>query len=94
MHSQVILAVDVKHDGLSSKLFELAPPENATAPSGSGWLAPHLLPSPASVRRISLLKGDVLVLPSGWKHRVVTKGLTMTVNWGFYRQEPGPASEK
>jgi hypothetical protein len=89
----VILAVDVKTDNFSIKTFELAPPIDAAASSGSGWLAPHLLPSPASIRRVSLSKGDVLILPGGWKHRVVTKGLTMTVNWGYHCQESEPTSD-
>ncbi len=78
--------------GDGTKLFELAPPLAGSRPI-SAWLGADDAARAAAAAAaaaaggggaVRLRAGDVLYLPARWCHRVVTRGPSMTVNWGFY----------
>ncbi len=74
--------------GDGTKAFELAPPLAGSRPV-SAWLGADEAAAAAAAAAagggaVRLRAGDVLYLPARWCHRVVTRGPSMTVNWGFY----------
>jgi hypothetical protein len=73
--------------GDGTKAFDLAPPVPGSRPE-SAWLRPDEEPAPGAAATVRLRAGDVLYLPARWRHRVVTAGPSMTVNWGFFPAGP------
>jgi hypothetical protein len=90
MHEEGEYIVEWHYDGYHQvilnvcgvdKTFELSPPPPGHLCDESGWLPAERYPKAAEA--VVLRPGDVLFLPAGTLHRVVTRGLSMTINTGF-----------